>query len=89
MHSVTTLRFRESFNTLPENIKNSARKAYELWKDNPAHPSLQFKQVNPQNSIYSARVSLSYRALGVKTDDTLVWFWIGSHDQYEALLKSM
>ena len=89
MHSVTTLRFRESFNTLPENIKNSARKAYELWKDNPAHPSLQFKQVNPQNSIYSARVSLSYRALGVKTDDTLVWFWIGSHDQYEALLKTM
>jgi hypothetical protein len=89
MKSVTTVRFRNCFDPLPENVKSAARKAYEHWKNNPAHPSLQFKVVNQQNSIYSVRVSLSYRALGVKTGDTLIWFWIGSHAQYDELLKSL
>mgnify|MGYP005814256571 FL=1 len=56
---------------------------------NPAHPSLRFKKVHPKLPIFSARVDLDWRAVGVLESDTLVWFWVGSHAQYEALLKSL
>jgi hypothetical protein len=29
---------------------------------------------------------MGYRALGVRRDDTIVWFWIGSHADYDKLL---
>jgi len=88
MKSVTTSRFRICFKNLPENVKQSARKAYALWKNDSSHPGLQFKLVVPENAVYSVRISLSYRALGTKSDDTMVWFWIGSHTKYDELLKS-
>lgn len=87
MESVTTSRFRECFEKLPVHVQKSARKAYHLWKENPSHPGLQFKLVVPENAIYSVRVSLAYRALGVKQQDTIIWFWIGSHTNYEGLIK--
>lgn len=87
MNSVTTSRFRDCFNKLPVHVQKSARKAYLLWKENPHHPGLQFKLVVPESSVYSVRVSLAYRALGVKQNDTIIWFWIGSHTHYEELLK--
>jgi hypothetical protein len=51
----------------------------------PKHPSLQFKKVHPSRPIYSVRISLNYRALGTKDGDTVVWFWIGSHAEYDRL----
>ena len=87
MNSVTTSRFRNCFEKLPVQVQQSSRKAYRLWKENPQHPGLQFKLVVPEDSIYSIRVSLAYRALGVKERETIIWFWIGSHSDYEKLLK--
>jgi hypothetical protein len=29
------------------------------------------------------RVTLGYRAIGLLEGDTVTWFWIGSHDDYE------
>ena len=83
MHSVTTTRFRECFGKLPAHVQQLSRKAYRLWKDNLQPPSIQFKLVVPEESIYSVRVSLAYRALGVKQNETIIWFWIGSHTDYE------
>ncbi|HEX8675403.1 MAG TPA: hypothetical protein VF710_26140 [Longimicrobium sp.] len=38
--------------------------------------------------IYSARVGRHYRALGERqVDDTIVWFWIGSHADYDRILR--
>jgi hypothetical protein len=65
------------------------RAAYHQWVQNPAHPSLRFKKVHPRLPIYSARVDLDWRAVGVLESDTLVWFWVGPHSQYEALLKKL
>ncbi len=87
MNSVTTSKFRICFSKLPTHIQKASRKAYHLWKENPQHPSLQFKLVAPENSIYSVRVSLAYRALGVKENETIIWFWIGSHADYDELIK--
>jgi hypothetical protein len=60
-----------------------------LFIENPRHPSLRFKQVHSVLPVYSARVSLDYRAAGVLEGDTVIWFWVGIHGEYEKLLKSM
>ncbi len=70
---------------LPDQLQKRAVKQYRPWLARPSHPSLEFKKVG---RYWSARVSESHRTLGVMTGDTVVWFWIGTHDEYERLLKS-
>ncbi|MFI3136155.1 MAG: hypothetical protein QX197_05190 [Methylococcaceae bacterium] len=70
---------------MPTNIQQQARDSYELLKQNPNHPSLQFKPVK-NGAFRSVRVSLGYRALGVPVDEGVQWFWIGSHAEYDKLL---
>ena len=72
MTSKTTNRFRKAYAQLPEHVQRRAREAYRLFRDNPSHPSLRFKQVHATLPIYSARVGLGYRALAVRDDDTVV-----------------
>jgi hypothetical protein len=89
MISHTTERFRAAYQALPEVIRRQAREAYQLFRQNPAHPSLRFRQVHPARPIYSARINLQYRAVGIRDTDTIIWFWIGSHDEYERLLTRL
>ena len=86
MNSRTTRRFRAMFATLPAPIQRQAREAYRLFRRNPRHPGLHFKQVCRDPSTYSVRVGISYRAVGVLDGDTLIWFWIGTHADYDKLL---
>ena len=88
MRSRATPRFWVAYRELPPEIKEIARKAYGLFRDNPRHPSLQFKGVHG-DSIYSVRVTLGYRALGLLEDEEVTWFWIGAHAEYDRLLKSL
>lgn len=88
MKSVTQ-RFRKAFEKLPDRIQDKARTTYHVWKSNPQHPSLDFKQIHGKEKIYSVRVGLGYRAIGILNDDTMVWFWIGSHEDYNKLLNSI
>jgi hypothetical protein len=30
---------------------------------------------------------MRYRALAVEVDDGLLWFWVGTHAEYDKLLK--
>jgi len=87
--SRTTERFRSAFAELPDHIRRRARTAYRLFRDNPQHPSLRFKQIHAARPIYSARVGLGYRALAVLDGDVVVWFWIGTHAGYDRLLRSL
>jgi mRNA-degrading endonuclease RelE of RelBE toxin-antitoxin system len=89
MKSRTTKRFRDAFNKLPEHIQQQAKDAYQLFKKDPNHLSLRFKPVERLENVYSVRVSLSYRALGVKDSDEIVWFWIGSHSDYDRLIDNL
>jgi hypothetical protein len=87
MESHRTKNFRTLYKQLPDEIRRQAREAYRLFKNDPYHPSLQFKRVSRKQSIYSVRIGLSYRALGIREDDdVIVWFWIGSHADYDRLL---
>jgi hypothetical protein len=85
--SRTTDGFRKGFQQLPEHIQQQARTACRLFRQDPAHPSLRFKKVHPSEPIYSARLGRSYRALAIREGERLTWFWIGSHADYEAMLK--
>jgi hypothetical protein len=81
--------FISRFRQLPARIQRLARKNYKLWTENPAHPGLQFKLVGKGMPVYSIRVGIGWRALGLKVDDAIVWFWIGSHAEYELLLRQL
>ena len=67
-------------------MQAQARLAYQLFRQDPFHPSLRFKQVHASRPIFSARVGLAYRALAVREGDEVIWFWIGSHADYDDLL---
>ena len=86
MTSRITEEFVHLFARLPPEIKSLARKNYRLWRENPSHPGLQFKRVSDQEPIYSVRIGLAWRALGLLDGDAMTWFWIGSHADYDALI---
>lgn len=74
MESRTTERFRKAYRGLLAEIQQQARDAYRLWKHDPSHPSLHFKKVHNTLLIYSVRITLGYRALGVKKNDAMLCF---------------
>lgn len=89
MNSRTTRRFRELLAKLPEHIRQQARQAYQLFRQNPAHPGLRFRRVHADPPVHSARVGIGYRAVGVVEGDIVVWFWIGSHADYDKMLAQL
>jgi len=82
--SHATPEFWTLFDCLPGQVQEQARKNFDLFSQNPFHPSLHFKPVGP---FWSVRVSQSYRALAARRGDHLFWFWIGSHTDYERLIS--
>jgi hypothetical protein len=87
MNSRTTRGFWDHYHALPVDIQARADRAYDLWLVQPHAPGLQFKRVDPEDPIYSVRISSTYRALGVLRGDTITWFWIGKHDIYDRKLR--
>jgi hypothetical protein len=84
MRHFASRRFWEAYAGLPREVRVLADKNYALLKTNPQHPSLQFKKIG---RFWSVRVGLRYRALATEIDGDLIWFWIGSHAGYDALLR--
>jgi hypothetical protein len=72
------------YRLLPENIQDLADKNFSLLKENPRHPSLRMKKVG---IFWSARVGISYRALGKEREEGIIWIWIGTHAEYDQLIK--
>jgi hypothetical protein len=72
------------YDALPEAIQDLADAQFEVFEQNPDHPSLHFKQTG---RYWSARINRSYRVLALRQDADLYWFWIGPHREYERLIK--
>jgi hypothetical protein len=87
VRSSRTPDFDEMLSRLPPHIERAAVKAYRLWKDNPQHPSLQFKRVGDPEPLYSARVTQDYRAVAWIEEDHATWYFIGTHTEYDRLLR--
>jgi plasmid maintenance system killer protein len=89
MISHTTADFRRDFAILPVSIQKQARAAYRLFVNAPKHPSLKFKKLPPHNDLWSVRISADYRAIGRWRGDSIVWFFVGSHADYDKLLERL
>jgi len=76
-------RFWRCYRGLPTEIRALADRNYALLSSNSNHASLHFKQVAV---LWSVRVGLHYRALAAAAGDDLVWFWVGSHAEYDRLV---
>jgi len=76
--------FWSAYEILPPSLKRVADRKYELIKANPDHPSLHFKKID---RYWSVRIGMHYRALAVDVENGLLWFWIGSHAEYDKLIK--
>lgn len=83
MDSHVTRRFRKLFRELDPGIKRDAKQAYRLWLSDHYHPGLHFKPLEGHQNLWSVRIGLNHRALGVKDGDEITWVWIGSHDDYD------
>jgi hypothetical protein len=89
MISRATKGFWKAYRELPANVKTNARKVYRLWMRDPWHPSLHFKKVHTTRPIYSVRVGDGWRAICTKCEDHYIWFWIGSHSDYDIILPQL
>jgi len=79
-----TSRFWACLDKVPAEVQELARKNYDLLRSNPYHPSLHFKRLG---RFWSVRVGRSFRAVGVDAPDGIVWFWIGTHAEYERIVR--
>ncbi|MCA0268043.1 MAG: hypothetical protein LCH53_02295 [Bacteroidetes bacterium] len=84
MRHRATSRFWSCYHDLPAEVQRAADRAYALLKADPRHPSLHFKRIG---RFYSVRIGLGYRALAVHDDAGALWVWIGSHAQYDQLVR--
>ena len=87
MNHTAPNRFWRCYRTLPADVRDLADKNFRLLKADPKHPSHHFKLLASQR-IYSARVGLQYRTLGLPTADGVHWFWIGTNADYDRLVGS-
>jgi hypothetical protein len=76
--------FWAAYERLPPPVRDLADKNYDLLKRDPQHPSLHLKKID---RFWSVRVGLRFRALAVEVDEGLLWFWIGSHADYDRLIR--
>lgn len=83
MKHFATPDFWSAYASLPDHIQQLADSNFAKLKTAPRHPSLHFKRIG---RFWSVRVGLHFRALGVDADDGIVWFWIGSHADYDKLI---
>ena len=75
------------FDDLPLAVRKLAQGNYELWKKNPNHPSLRFKRIHPDLPVFSFRVGMRHRTVGIQADDdNIVWFWMGSFEHFRELI---
>jgi hypothetical protein len=84
-----TVSFWKTYHALAPEVQQRANKQFSYLKAEPQHRSLQFKKIGERGAdeIWSARVTLNYRALAVKRSYGFLWFWIGDHESYENLLS--
>ena len=75
--------FWEAYRKLPAEVRDLADKNFDLLKREPRHPSLRLKKVG---DYWSVRVGSRYRALATEVEGGLLWFWIGSHADYDAMI---
>jgi hypothetical protein len=81
--SVSTTGFWKLYHSLPDAVRKEAREAFRLFRDNPAQPGLCFERLRCHPDSWSVRITRDYRAVGRRQEDVMIWFWIGSHADFD------
>jgi mRNA-degrading endonuclease RelE of RelBE toxin-antitoxin system len=81
--------FRQAYGMLPEEVRRRVKRAYRQWLANPLHPSLHYKKIHATLPIWSVRVGLHYRVVGVVHDEKMLWYFVGTHAEYDHLIKTL
>jgi hypothetical protein len=66
-------------------IQEQATEAYRTFKANPHYPGLHFKRLETRDPFWSVRIGAHYRAVGLWEGDTIYWFFIGTHEDFNHL----
>jgi hypothetical protein len=77
--------FWRAYASLDSRVREAARRAYQLFENNPDHPSLRFKKLGGYEHVWSVRINEQYRAVGERRSDTVIWIWIGTHNDFDNL----
>ena len=66
--------------------------AFKQFVKNPDHPALRRHPLNdtdkgrhPEGS-FSVSITMKYRAIYTVDGETNVWYWIGTHNDYESFI---
>ena len=89
MNSTTTDQFWLRYSALPADVRKQAREAYAMFVSDPYHASLHFKRIHSTRPAFSVRIGLHYRAVGILDKQEVTWFWIGSHADYDHLVRQL
>jgi len=84
LNHFATPEFWFHYRRLTPELRELADAKFQLLKSDPRHPSLRLKRTGV---FWSVRIGLRHRALAKERAEGLAWFWVGSHDVYEQLLK--
>ena len=84
MKHLATPQFWELYQNLPSQIQDLADKNFALLKQDATHPSLHLKKVK---NFWSVRIGMRYRALAFQVEEGLLWFWIGTHADYDRMVN--
>lgn len=76
--------FWEAYTKLPSSVQALADRNFALLKENPRHASLRLRKVG---RFWSVRIGLNHRALAIEVKEGLIWFWIGSHAEYDRRIR--
>jgi hypothetical protein len=76
--------FWKCYEKLPRHIRELADKKFDLFSRDPFNASLGLKQ---KGHVWTVDVGRSYRAIALREGDDFHWFWIGSHESYNHLLR--
>lgn len=83
MTSRGTAQFWQLYRNLPPDIQAATRKAHATFLENHAHPGLRLERLRSDPRAWSVRVTRDYRAVALRSDDDWVWFWIGTHNEFD------
>ena len=76
------------FQDLPEKIQKSVRKAIRMYEESPRAKGLMLHRLKDNkrgshfDGSWSVRVNQQYRAIFVIVNGKALWYWVGTHNDY-------
>lgn len=86
LRSFLTPSFRELCAGLPDTVQKLADEKYRMFMQDPFHPSLEFRA---KGKVWTVAIGRSYRAIARRFGNDLHWVWIGSHEDYNNVLRKL